>query len=78
MDADEIAHKAVKQVFAILGVNIDEPIEVSEFQADLRFGRTLRNATNKGFVSVFALVCTSLVIFAGLGIKATIALMTGK
>jgi hypothetical protein len=37
--SQEAADRAVKKVFAILGVNIDEPKEVEDFREDLRFGR---------------------------------------
>ena len=35
-----IADKSVKKVFAILGVDIDDPQQVEEFREDLRFGKS--------------------------------------
>jgi hypothetical protein len=35
----EIADRAVRKTFAILGVNIDNPESVEEFRQDLRFGK---------------------------------------
>jgi len=49
--ADDAAEKAVKKTFAILGVNIDEPKEVAEFQQSLRFSDKLRKTADKGVVA---------------------------
>lgn len=46
--ASASADYAVKKTFAILGVNIDEPREVQDFQESLRFGDKLRKAADKG------------------------------
>lgn len=54
----EAAELAVKKVFAILGVNIDEPKEVEEFRENLRFGATMRHAVNKGMLAM-------VIVFAG-------------
>lgn len=58
---------AVKEVFAILGVDIDKPESVEEFREDLRFGRRLRMATDKGFFSLAtaAAVAMGLLIWEG-------------
>lgn len=50
--AEESARRAVKMVFAILGVNVDEPKEVEEFRENLRFGATLRRAADKGWMAI--------------------------
>lgn len=53
--SEEAAEHAVKKVFAILGVNIDNPESVEEFREDLRFGKKMRKVANHGtlaFVSV--------------------------
>lgn len=53
--SEEAAEHAVKKVFAILGVNIDNPESVEEFREDLRFGKKMRKAAGHGtlaFVSV--------------------------
>lgn len=49
--SEESSDKAVRKVFAILGVNVDEPAEVESFRDDLRFGRRLRKAADKGFLA---------------------------
>ena len=46
--ADIAADRAVKKVFAILGVDVDRPESVAEFQEDLRFGRKMRRAADHG------------------------------
>jgi hypothetical protein len=56
--ADEAADAAVKKVFAILGVDIDSPKEVAEFQATLRFSSTIHKAASAGALAVVGLVCT--------------------
>ena len=69
--ADDAAEKAVKKTFAILGVNIDEPREVSEFQQSLRFSDKLRKTADKGIftfiITVAGLMGTAL--WLGLKIK---------
>ena len=41
-NCQEAADRAVKKVFAILGVDIDRPESVEEFREDLRFGKRMR------------------------------------
>lgn len=48
--ADHAAQKAVKKTFAILGVDIDRPEQVKEFQESLRFSDRLRKYADKGFM----------------------------
>lgn len=57
---EEAAEIAVKKVFAILGVNIDDPEKVEEFRMDLRFGRSLRRASDKGLMTAVGLLVTGL------------------
>ncbi len=59
-NAQVVADAAVKKVFAILGVDIDEPKDVAEFQDDLRFGRKLRRNTDRGIVAVWVIVATGM------------------
>ena len=71
--ADLAAEKAVKNVFSILGVNIDEPKEVREFQDSLRFSDRLRKTADKGIIafviSIAGLLAAAL--FVGLKTKFT-------
>ena len=54
LHADDIAREAAKtavhNVFAILGVDVDDPRQVEEFRQDLRFGGKLRRAADRGFI----------------------------
>jgi hypothetical protein len=71
----EVADKAVKRVFAILGVDVDDPREVEEFREDLRFGKRLRKYSDYGTMAIVAAVCVAIAaaLWAGviskLGIK---------
>lgn len=56
----EAADRAVKKVFAILGVDIDRPESVEEFREDLRFGRRMRKAADHGVLAVVGLVVIGL------------------
>ena len=73
--SEDAARKAVKEVFAILGVDVDNPLQVSEFQQDLRFGRLMRCAANKGFIAVVVLTATSIGVATWVGI---VGKVTGK
>lgn len=46
------AQAAVKQTFAILGVDIDDPKEVEEFREDLRFSKRMRSAADRGWIAM--------------------------
>lgn len=69
--SEESAKKAVRDVFAILGVDVNRPEQIREFQDSLRFGDRLRKTADKGMiaflVSVMSLLGTAL--FLGLKIK---------
>lgn len=53
---DRAADKAVRKVFAIVGVDIDKPESVAEFQEDLRFGKKLRRVADHSLLALVALV----------------------
>jgi len=59
--AEDAADAAVKKVFAILGVDIDNPKEVEAFREDLRFGKTLRIVANKFLLGVVGAAAIGLV-----------------
>jgi len=52
--AEEAADRAVREVFAKFGVDIDKPDQVAEFQADLRFGSRLRRIADHGAMAMVA------------------------
>lgn len=73
--ADEIADRSVRKTFAVLGVNIDDPVQVERFREDLRFAGSLRRSMESGQSTVFktaiALAVTAIgaVIWLGLKVK---------
>lgn len=68
----QIAKTAVKEVFAILGVDVDDPAKVEEFRKDLRFGGTMRRATDRGVLAMVGVVFTALGTALCFGIVALI------
>jgi hypothetical protein len=67
-NCQEAADRAVKKVFAILGVDVDRPESVENFREDLRFGRKLRKAADHGFLAFVGLVvvATGAALWAGI------------
>ena len=65
------AKRAVKDTFAILGVDVDSPKDVEEFRKDLRFGGMMRKAADNGVMTLIALLITAAVVamFAGVGLR---------
>lgn len=59
--AQQVADEAVKKVFAILGVNVDEPKEVEEFRQNLRFGAALRRAADRGVFAIVGVIAIGMV-----------------
>jgi hypothetical protein len=68
----EIADRAVRKTFAILGVNIDNPESVEEFRQDLRFGKKLRRLADHGTMAFFAAVAIAVVGALWIGITSAI------
>lgn len=70
-EAEDIARRAVKDVFAILGVDIDKPESVEEFRKDLRFSQGLRKSADRGLAVAVGAVVLALVgaLFAGMILK---------
>lgn len=71
--AEESADAAVKKVFAILGVDIDNPKDVEEFRQDLRFGGRLRKASDHGFLAMVAAVFVAVLAVLWVGITSKIS-----
>ncbi len=71
MSEQDAADRAVKKVFAILGVDIDKPESIEEFREDLRFGRKLRKAADHGTMAFVGTVVVGLCVaaWAGIGSK---------
>lgn len=70
-ECSEIADRAVKKTFAILGVDIDKPESVEEFRQDLRFGKKLRKLADHGSLAFAAAVAIAIAaaIWAGISDK---------
>ncbi len=71
-ECSEIADKAVKKTFAILGVNIDDPESIEEFRQDLRFGKRLRKIADHGTFAFFAAVAVAIVGALWIGITQSV------
>lgn len=63
MIAQYAAEIAVRRVFSTLGIDVDKPESVAQFQEDLRFGRSLRKAAGHS-VFVFITVVTTAIAAA--------------
>lgn len=68
MSEQDAADRAVKKVFAILGVDIDRPESIEEFREDLRFGRKLRKAADHGTMAFVGTLVVGLCVAAWAGI----------
>ena len=71
-ECSEIADRAVKKTFAILGVDIDKPESVEEFRQDLRFGKRLRKIADHGTLAFFGAVAVAVAAAIWIGITNTI------
>jgi hypothetical protein len=71
-ECSEIADRAVKKTFAILGVDIDKPESVEEFRQDLRFGKRLRKIADHGTLAFFGAVAVAVVAALWIGITQSI------
>ena len=70
--AEAAADQAVRKTFAILGVDIDKPSEVREFQESLRFGDFLRKAANRGLFTLISAIAGALIVALWYGFKVSI------
>lgn len=72
-DARRAADAAVRQTFAILGVDIDDPKSVESFREDLRFGSRLRKAVEHGQMTLVGTMIVAFVSAAWIGISELIS-----
>ena len=68
------ADKAVKRVFAILGVDVDVPKEVESFREDLRFGGRVRRASDRFWVIAIGVIAAGIMLALWDGIRAKVGL----
>lgn len=71
-EVTEAADLAVKKVFALLGVDVENPESVESFREDLRFGRRLRKLANNGMAGIVGLVVLGLMTALYSGIVNTL------
>ena len=71
--AQETADRAVKKVFAILGVDIDKPESVEEFREDLRFGKRLRKVADHSVLALFGILIAGIAAATWAGIISKIS-----
>jgi hypothetical protein len=57
----DAADLAVKKVFYLLGVDVDNAASIESFREDLRFGRRLRKLANSGVAGIVGLLALGLV-----------------
>lgn len=67
--ANAAAEKAVKKTFAILGVDIERPEQVAEFQDSLRFGKKLFKLADHGVLVMVGAMALLLAASVVVGIK---------
>jgi hypothetical protein len=68
-NCQEAADRAVKKVFAILGVDIDRPESVEEFREDLRFGKKLRKIADHSTMAFVGVVAVGFASLLWIGIQ---------
>lgn len=66
--AEHAADQAVRKMFAILGVDVEDPHALEEFREDLRFGKRMRRAADKGFMTAVSVFTGALLVALWLGI----------
>lgn len=69
----ESADRAVKKVFAILGVDVDKPESVEEFREDLRFGKRMRKAADHGFLALMGVLAAAAMAAVWAGIVSKVS-----
>ncbi len=66
--ANQIVQMATKQaqhdLFHSLGIDADRPEQLEELRSDMRFGRMMRKAANKGFTTAVMLGLTAILVAA--------------
>jgi len=68
-NCQDAADRAVKKVFAILGVDIDRPESVEEFREDLRFGKKLRKIADHSTLAFVGVVAVGFASLLWIGIQ---------
>ena len=69
---EKAATAAVKKTFAILGVDVDIPLQVEDFRKSLRFSEQLRQAAERGILVFVTAICSGIVYTIWIGLKASV------
>lgn len=56
----QAADLAVKKVFYLLGVDVEDAESIEDFRADLRFGRKLRRLADHGLIGLVGIMAVGL------------------
>ena len=62
-EAKRAADQAVKRIFFIMGVDVDNPVSVSEYQAEIRFNHNLSRLASKGIIGATLTIIAGLVSY---------------
>jgi len=63
--ATAAAEHAVKTVFTIVGVNVDNPAEVEKFRDELRFNRSIKRVSDRTIlIAITTIIGTSIAVVA--------------
>ena len=62
-DPQVAARAAVKEVFYLLGVDVDDPKQVEAFRRDLRFAGDLRRQAAKGIGATIVIMVTGAITY---------------
>jgi hypothetical protein len=73
--AEEAATIAVKKVFYLLGVDVDNPSEIERFRQDLRFGGQIRKIVNQGLTAGGVAIIVGLFAAAWAGIRQAVIVL---
>lgn len=59
-EVTDAADLAVKRVFFMLGVDVEDPKSIEDFREDLRFGRKLRRLADHGITGMVGIIVVGL------------------
>lgn len=71
-EVEAAADLAVKKVFYLLGVDVEDAASVEAFREDLRFGRKLRTLANHSVVGAAGIIAVGLMAALWHGIVAAV------
>ncbi|MCP5245673.1 MAG: hypothetical protein H6937_06920 [Burkholderiales bacterium] len=72
MASDDAAKKAVREVFRLFDVDVDDPKSIKEFREDLRFGGQMRKYADRGMIVLVTVVTGAMALALWEGLVANI------